>query len=82
MFCDFFNPQQNTYCKRLRILCPEHSKEPKVSDDEVCGCPLVQNVFESTGEYCRQPRKKCAKHYCWEKLVRAEIDMERVRQVG
>lgn len=30
MFCDFFNPSNRTYCKRLRVLCPEHCKDPKV----------------------------------------------------
>ncbi|XP_013792007.1 CXXC-type zinc finger protein 1-like isoform X2 [Limulus polyphemus] len=80
MFCDYYNPQQRTYCKRLRILCPEHSKDPKVADDEVCGCPLLVNVFEKSGEFCRMAKKKCLKHFCWEKLRRAEIDMERVQQ--
>lgn len=47
----------------------------------MCGCPLVIHVFQETGEICRVPKKKCNKHYCWEKLRRAEIDLERVRQV-
>uniref|UniRef100_A0AAR2JT56 CXXC-type zinc finger protein 1 n=1 Tax=Pygocentrus nattereri TaxID=42514 RepID=A0AAR2JT56_PYGNA len=51
----------------------------QVPVDEVCGCPLVQNVFEPTGEYCRVSKRKCNKHYCWEKLRRAEVDLERVR---
>lgn len=34
-----------------------------------------------TGKVCRMSKKKCVKHYCWEKLRRATIDMERVRQV-
>ena len=80
MFCDNYNPATSMYCKRLRVLCPEHSKDPKVADHEVCGCPLVTNVFALTGEFCRAPKKHCVKHYCWEKLRRAEIDMERVRQ--
>lgn len=80
MFCDFYNPTSKTYCKRLRVLCPEHSKDPKVNDDDVCGSPLTKNVFELTGEYCRAPKKSCWKHHCWEKIRRAEIDMERVRQ--
>ncbi|KAI5696239.1 hypothetical protein M8J75_010173 [Diaphorina citri] len=77
MFCDFYNPANRTYCKRLRVICPEHGKEPKVSEFEVCGCPLVTNVFSLTGEFCRASKKHCVKHYCWEKLRRAEIDMER-----
>lgn len=80
MFCDFFNPISKTYCKRLRVLCPEHSKDPKVNDDDVCGSPLTKNVFELTGDFCRAPKKSCFKHYCWEKIRRAEIDLERVRQ--
>ncbi|XP_050524287.1 CXXC-type zinc finger protein 1 [Daktulosphaira vitifoliae] len=81
MFCDFYNPSQGTYCKRLRVLCPEHFKDSTIiSDNEVCGCPLVSNVFNLTGEFCCVPKKNCIKHYCWDKLRRAEIDMERVRQ--
>lgn len=80
MFCDFFNPINKTYCKRLRVLCPEHSKDPKVNDEDVCGCPLTKNVFQLTGDFCRAPKKACFKHYCWEKIRRAEIDLERVRQ--
>ncbi|KAL1502138.1 hypothetical protein ABEB36_007328 [Hypothenemus hampei] len=80
MFCDFYNPINRTYCKRLRVLCPEHCKDPKISENDVCGCPLVTNVFSPTGEFCRAPKKSCTKHYVWEKLRRAEVDLERVRQ--
>ncbi|XP_050672022.1 CXXC-type zinc finger protein 1-like isoform X2 [Leptidea sinapis] len=80
MFCDYYNATNGTYCKRLRVMCPEHFKDPKVSDTDVCGCPLVRNTFKLTGEFCRAPKKSCLKHYQWEKLRRAEIDMERVRQ--
>ena len=30
IFCDKYDSSQKTYCKRLRVLCPEHTKEPKV----------------------------------------------------
>lgn len=80
MFCDFFNLASNTYCKRLKVLCPEHSKDAKINDTDVCGCPLVRNTFELTGDYCRAPKKSCFKHYVWEKIRRAEIDLERLRQ--
>uniref|UniRef100_A0A8C5CMJ7 CXXC-type zinc finger protein 1 n=1 Tax=Gadus morhua TaxID=8049 RepID=A0A8C5CMJ7_GADMO len=79
LFCDVYNPQSKTYCKRLQVLCPEHSRDPKISTEEVCGCPLVRNVFDPTGEYCRIGKRKCNKHYNWEKLRRAEVDLERVR---
>ncbi|CAG7816473.1 unnamed protein product [Allacma fusca] len=80
IFCDYHNPLNNSYCKRLKVLCPEHSREPKIKDNELCGCPLIRNVFEVTDEICRVAKKKCNRHFCWEKLYRAEIDMERVRQ--
>lgn len=80
MFCDFYNPASKTYCKRLRVLCPEHCKKPKISDTDVCGCPLVKNTFELTGEFCCAPKKNCFRHFFWEKIRRAEIDCERVRQ--
>ncbi|KAK7066887.1 CXXC-type zinc finger protein 1 [Halocaridina rubra] len=80
MFCDFYNPSTLTYCKRLRVMCPEHTKMPYVSESEVCGAPLTTNVFDETGGICLASKKKCLRHYCWEKLRRAEIDMERVRQ--
>ncbi|KAK4329393.1 hypothetical protein Pmani_000248 [Petrolisthes manimaculis] len=80
MFCDYYNPSSRTYCKRLRVMCPEHTKAPLVADSEVCGAPMTTNVFDETGDICRASKKKCLRHYCWEKLRRAEIDMERVRQ--
>uniref|UniRef100_A0A8D3BVB4 CXXC-type zinc finger protein 1 n=1 Tax=Scophthalmus maximus TaxID=52904 RepID=A0A8D3BVB4_SCOMX len=79
LFCDVYNPQSKTYCKRLQVLCPEHSRDPKIPVDEVCGCPLVKSVFELTGDYCRVSKRKCNRHYNWEKLRRAEVDLERVR---
>lgn len=78
MFCDFFNPSNRTYCKRLRVLCPEHCKDPKIGEYEVCGCPLVINVFNLTGEFCRAPKKSCAKHFVWEKLRRAEVSTHKL----
>lgn len=59
-------------------FCPPPTQVPA---DEVCGCPLVKDVFEPTGEFCRVSKRKCNKHYCWEKLRRAEVDLERVRVV-
>lgn len=58
------------------------SSNVQVPVDEVCGCPLVKNVFELTGDYCRVSKRKCNKHYNWEKLRRAEVDLERVRVVS
>ena len=53
----------------------------QVTAEEVCGCPLVTNVFEETKGICKVAKRRCNKHFCWEKCRRAQIDMERVRQV-
>lgn len=81
LFCDAYNAHQRTYCKRLRTLCPEHCKDAKVGDHEVCGFPLVEDVFSETrGKFCRFTKKRCSRHHCWEKIRKALIDMERVQQ--
>eukprot|EP00090_Calanus_glacialis_P003794 TRINITY_DN12824_c0_g1_i1.p1 TRINITY_DN12824_c0_g1~~TRINITY_DN12824_c0_g1_i1.p1 ORF type:complete len:692 (-),score=257.36 TRINITY_DN12824_c0_g1_i1:138-2213(-) len=79
MVCDFYNPLTETYCKRLRVICPEHTKDPKIGDNDVCGFPLTKNIFSPSGEFCRVSKKECNAHFCWEKLRRGELDMERVR---
>ena len=53
----------------------------QVGSDDVCGCPLVRELFEETDDFCRVLKRKCNRHISWEKLRRAEIDMERLRQV-
>ena len=81
----------------MNVMAPFHKETPihtayrhlstftcyiyQVGDKEVCGCPLVADVFKDTGEYCPLPKRKCTKHHNWEKLRRAEIDLERVRWV-
>ncbi|CAL8077921.1 unnamed protein product [Orchesella dallaii] len=79
IFCDFYNAANGTYCKRLKVLCPEHSKELKVKDTTICGYPLLQNVIGPTKAFCKISKKRCNRHHCWEKLRRAEIDLEKVR---
>ncbi|XP_053211936.1 CXXC-type zinc finger protein 1-like [Panonychus citri] len=80
VFCNVYSSQQKTYCMRLKVLCPEHTKEQRIPDTEICGFPLVINCFEPTGTYCRLPKKKCMRHYCWEKLRQAQLDMEKVQK--
>ena len=61
-------------------MCAEHSKEPKPDDNEVCGCPLSPDDFynQETSEIatCRIAKKTCRKHFLWEKMYRAEIDLK------
>lgn len=41
---------------------------------------IDKGVFKETGDFCLIQKKQCVKHNNWEKLRRAEIDMERVRE--
>ena len=41
LFCDFHNAKEGTFCKRLKVLCPEHNPDPKViGDSEVKLLPV------------------------------------------
>lgn len=53
MFCDFYNPKEQSYCKRLQVLCPEHNQDPKIADDEVSKnyCVLVFSPSDQFDEY-------------------------------
>ena len=42
----------------------------------------MHNVFEVTNDFCHLPKRFCNLHYCWEKLRRAEVDLECVHAVG
>lgn len=80
LFCDHYDPKEQTYCKRLNVLCPEHKPDPKFLDEDVCGYPIQNEIFGAISEFCRLPKKHCKTHAYWEKLRRAEIDMQRVQQ--
>merc|ERR1719354_869915 len=86
LYCNYRNEQQNTYCRRLQVMCAEHTKERRALDKEVCGFPLNRNnlydenfVFTSKN-CCTSPKNTCNKHYKWETLMRASIDILRIRQ--
>uniref|UniRef100_A0A8B9J7X5 CXXC-type zinc finger protein 1 n=1 Tax=Astyanax mexicanus TaxID=7994 RepID=A0A8B9J7X5_ASTMX len=53
--------------------------ESQTSFGSIFPTRIEGNVFEESGEFCRVSKRKCNKHYCWEKLRRAEVDLERVR---
>ncbi|KFD61737.1 hypothetical protein M514_10982, partial [Trichuris suis] len=81
ILCDSFNKYNKTYCKRLRLICPEHSKSEKIADGIVCGWPLdldfTFNSF-SKSNVCLVAKKKCLKHWQWDRYQFAMIDMERL----
>lgn len=64
-------------------MCPEHNREPRRPDNEVCGCPLRsdERPFEDEPDkFCRFFRKKCIYHYGWEKIRQAVLDAEMLAQ--
>ncbi|GAU88772.1 hypothetical protein RvY_01408 [Ramazzottius varieornatus] len=78
IFCDVFNPKNKTYCKRLKVICPEHYKDA-FEDTGVCGFPLPDNKHSFSGVFCNSYRKNCTRHPSWERIRRAEIDLEILR---
>ncbi|CDW55017.1 zf-CpG bind C and PHD and zf-CXXC domain containi ng protein [Trichuris trichiura] len=81
ILCDSFNKYNKTYCKRLRLICPEHSKSEKIADGVVCGWPLdLDFAFTSFSDssVCLVAKKKCLKHWQWDRYQFAMIDMERL----
>uniref|UniRef100_A0A1I7YJE2 CXXC-type zinc finger protein 1 n=1 Tax=Steinernema glaseri TaxID=37863 RepID=A0A1I7YJE2_9BILA len=95
IFCEEYNKTNNTYCKRLRIGCPEHYKPTKDDEDVICGCPKiwwsvpslsVDDLFVSREQlladgYCRDNRKHCDAHRRWDQYASALIDVERARNL-
>ena len=84
-FCDKYDKKYNTYCKKLKVLCPEHTKEPKIGAQDVCGCPLIENLSilppnNPSVRFCQLPKRTCRKHPFWEKMRRATIDQEKLIQ--
>ena len=46
----------------------------------MCGYPLQKELFSKPTSFCLRRKKTCNAHFNWEKLRRAELDMERVKQ--
>ncbi|CAF1554180.1 unnamed protein product, partial [Didymodactylos carnosus] len=81
LFCDHYDPSNSLYCKRLKVICPEHSRERKIGPDEACGCPIEKNLFDVSDELCIVPKRICTRHLKWERKRRAQIDLERLHEL-
>lgn len=55
----------------------------KIEDEEVCGCPIANrdNLFEDSNKICLIAKKNCIIHFKWEKLRRAQLDLDKLRLV-
>ncbi|GMR32078.1 hypothetical protein PMAYCL1PPCAC_02273, partial [Pristionchus mayeri] len=92
IFCDQFNKSNNSYCRRLRVICPEHYKGDIEEGVEVCGYPrawfksestTLERLFTSVDEiigqgFCGISRKDCKKHCGWMTLILGLIDNRRL----
>lgn len=52
-----------------------------MDENEVCGFPLSGDSTGPSAHYCHMFKKNCSKHPSWERLKRAEIDLETLRTV-
>uniref|UniRef100_A0A1I8EKL6 CXXC-type zinc finger protein 1 n=1 Tax=Wuchereria bancrofti TaxID=6293 RepID=A0A1I8EKL6_WUCBA len=89
IFCEQFNKANNTFCKRLRVLCSEHYKSTE-NATKVCGYPFAwnKNKFRSVIKtfddmqallqegFCHCPRKNCLQHHNWVQNAMGLIDVE------
>ena len=43
----------------------------------------MKDVYQETETFCRAPKRRCPKHFLhWERIRKARIDVEVVRQVS
>ncbi|KAF8381407.1 cfp-1 [Pristionchus pacificus] len=92
IFCEEFNKSNNTYCKRLRVICPEHYKGDIEAGLEVCGWPkawsqpeplTMEGMFTSVEDIislgtCGISRKECKQHSGWIPAILGTIDSRRM----
>uniref|UniRef100_A0A914ZMV8 CXXC-type zinc finger protein 1 n=2 Tax=Parascaris univalens TaxID=6257 RepID=A0A914ZMV8_PARUN len=95
IFCDQFNKANDTYCKRIRVVCSEHYKPGPEADLKICGYPLTLGrtgfrsrvvMFPSVEKiindgFCRRRRKHCQQHHSWVQNVLGLVDVELMNQV-
>lgn len=93
IICDTLCKPQNMYCKRLKILCPDHYKGPYNEKGTLCAAPLYMydddfafdftteledlNVFLSKG-YCKLKKENCDRHCNWTQVFLGSVDNFRI----
>uniref|UniRef100_A0AC34RJF4 CXXC-type zinc finger protein 1 n=1 Tax=Panagrolaimus sp. JU765 TaxID=591449 RepID=A0AC34RJF4_9BILA len=93
IICDAFCKQQNAFCKRLRLLCPDHYKGSLTEKLTVCAAPLfmyrdgftfdftneIPNLEEMfNGGYCTRKKEECDRHHAWAQMFLGSIDNFRI----
>ncbi|KAI6233921.1 CXXC-type zinc finger protein 1 [Aphelenchoides fujianensis] len=88
ILCETYDKHTKSYCKRLRIVCPEHYKDEIGKKMKTCGYPLkwekyrMSTADEMFGDaddltaegMCMRPRAGCLEHKAWERNAIGVID--------
>lgn len=82
ILCETHDKQTKTYCKRLRVVCPEHFKDDIGKQMKICGFPLIWEKCELksldemlgkdkmfSGGMCSISRNQCPEHKTWEQVI-------------
>ncbi|WKY08062.1 hypothetical protein Q1695_007510 [Nippostrongylus brasiliensis] len=93
LFCEAYNKANNTYCKRVRVICAEHYKGELENELQVCAYPKAwsegksltfaemfahgPDLLKDQG-FCCAPRKDCAQHHRWVQALVGTIECERM----
>ncbi|KJH47286.1 hypothetical protein DICVIV_06642 [Dictyocaulus viviparus] len=93
LFCEVYNKANNTYCKRVRVICAEHYKGELENELQVCAYPKAWSegksmtfaeMFEHGPDllkdqgFCCAPRKDCVQHHRWIQALVGTIECERM----
>ncbi|XGW25960.1 hypothetical protein V3C99_006959, partial [Haemonchus contortus] len=93
LFCEAYNKLNNTYCKRVRVICAEHYKGELENELQVCAYPKAWSegksltfaeMFEHGADllkdqgFCCAPRKECTQHHRWVQVLVGTIECERM----
>ncbi|VDM55606.1 unnamed protein product [Angiostrongylus costaricensis] len=93
LFCEAYNKANNTYCKRVRVICAEHYKGELENELQVCAYPKAWSagksltfaeMFEHGADllkdqgFCCAPRKDCVQHHRWIQALVGTIECERM----
>ncbi|CAD89737.1 CXXC-type zinc finger protein 1 [Caenorhabditis elegans] len=91
-YCEKYDSRTNSFCKRLKSLCPEHRKLGDEQHLKVCGYPkkwedgmietakTVSELIEMEDPFgeegCRTKKDACHKHHKWIPSLRGTIELE------
>ncbi|MFH4978155.1 hypothetical protein AB6A40_004864 [Gnathostoma spinigerum] len=90
ILCNEYNKSNDTYCRRLRVVCSEHYRPGLEDNLKVCGYPFVwgenecrpfSKMYTDMDQLiekgiCKRRKKHCQLHHNWAQNVLGLIDVE------